>query len=297
MGGEMTHIGKEHGIAFARWPRRLAVTALMYALLSAGLWSGIGWAQEPAPQEGVPFSLLQTEVKKLSRPPAAKSPSSPKPTSVVTPGRDTTSGGTLATALATCDKRFESSESLTLPGAKGKIKLDRCYRGRDHLVCSFQALLTEAKALFSDYSKIVETDYPNIDNIAAVCSIKPDDLAANLNNASAFDARFRFLKSEYALRANCGSKVEQSLRDVNLPNMARGPEILKSIAESMQAEMKDIVTLQKQVVEFAEKIDASRKAMTTIQEIHPTICMKDQSVRRGGADESALPGQRPSETN
>jgi hypothetical protein len=111
MGGEMTHIGKEHGIAFARWPRRLAVTALMYALLSAGLWSGIGWAQEPAPQEGVPFSLLQTEVKKLSRTPAAKSPSSPKPTSVVAPGRDTTTGGTLATALATCDKRIHASRN------------------------------------------------------------------------------------------------------------------------------------------------------------------------------------------
>ncbi len=78
--------------------------------------------------------------------------------------------------------------------------------------------------------------------------------------------------------------------------MARGPEILKSAVDSMQAEMKDVVTVQKQVVEFAEKIDASRKAMTTIQEIHPTICMRDQSVRRG-ADESGSPGQRSSETN
>ena len=294
-GGEMTHIGKEQVNSFARWPGRLAVTALMYALLPAGLWSSIGWAQEPNAQAGKPPDLVQTEPKKLSRAPAVKPPSSPKPTSVVAAARDTLSGGALATALASCDKRSESSEPLTLPGPKGKIKLDRCYRGRDHLVCSFNALLTEAKTLFSDYSKIVETNYPNIENIAAVCGIKPDDLAADLKNASAY-ARFKIIKNEYALRANCGSKVEQSLRDVNLPNMVRGPEILKSMVDSMQAEIKDVVTVEKQVVDFAEKIDASRKAMTTIQEIHPTMCMRDQSVRRG-ADESGFPGRRSSETN
>src|SRR6266542_2143157 len=38
-GGEMTHIGKEQVNSFARWPGRFAVTALMYALLPAGLWS------------------------------------------------------------------------------------------------------------------------------------------------------------------------------------------------------------------------------------------------------------------
>jgi hypothetical protein len=295
-GGDMTHIGKKHVNSFARWPGRFAVTALMYALLPTGLWSSIGWAQEPAPQEGKPPDTMQTEPKRLSRAPAAKLPSSPKPTRAVVPRTDTMSGEALATALASCDKRSGSSEPLTLPGAKGKIKLDRCYRGRDHLVCSFNALLTEAKALFNDYSKIVEIDYPNIENIAAVCGIKPDDLAANLNNASAFDARFKILKNEYALRANCGSRVEQSLRDVNLPNMVRGPDILKSIVDSMQTEMKDVVAVQKQVVEFAEKIDAARKAMITIQEIHPSICMRDQSVQRG-ADESGSQGQRSSETN
>jgi hypothetical protein len=295
-GGEMTHIGKKLVNPFARWPGRFAVTALMYALLPTGLWSSIGWAQEPTPQEGKPLDTMQTEPKRLTRAPAAKLPSSPKPTRVVVPGTDTISGGALATALASCDKRSGSSEPLTLPGAKGKIKLDRCYHGRDHLVCSFDALLTEAKALFNDYSKIVETDYPNIENIAAVCGIKPDDLAANLSNASVFDVRYKILKNEYALRANCGSRVEQSLRDVNLPNMARGPEILKSILDSMQAEMKDVVTMQKQVVDFADKIDAARKAMTTIQEIHPSICMRDQSVQRG-ADKSESPGQRSSETN
>jgi hypothetical protein len=291
----MTHIDKEHGNSFTRWPGRFALTALMCALLPAGLESGIGWAQEPTAPEGKPPDLVQTHPKKPSTVPAVKR-SSPKPTPVVAPGRDTLSGGALATALASCDKRSESSEPLTLPGAKGKIKLDHCYRGRDHLVCSFNALLTEAKALFNDYSKIVESNYSNLDNIAAVCGITPDDLAADLKSATAFEARFKILKTEYALRANCGSKVEQSLRDMNLPNMVRGPDILKSIVESMQAEIKEVVAVQKQVIEFAEKVDASRKAMTTIQEIHPTICMRDQSVKRG-VDQSGSAEQRSSGAN
>jgi hypothetical protein len=294
-GGEMTHIGREHDKSFVRRMGRFAVSALMYALLPAALWSAISWAEEATPQEGKPYSLPQTEIKRLSRTPAAK-PLPPKPAPIAAPVTHAMSGGTLATALASCDKRSQNSEPLTLPGAKGKIKLDRCYRGRDHLVCSFNALLTEAKALFSDYTKIVEIDYPNIDNIAAVCGIKPDDLAANLNNASTFEARFKILKNEYALRANCASKFEQSLRDANLPNMVRGTEILKSIIDSMQAEIKDVVAMQNQVVEFAEKVDASRKAMATIQEIHPTVCIRDQSVRRD-VEQTGSPGQRSSETN
>ncbi len=299
----MTHIGREHLNSFTRCLGRFAMAALMYALLPAGLWSSIGWAQEPIRQEGKPLGLLQNELKKLNRTPAAK-PAPPKPppvvapaTPVVVPESDALFGGALASALASCDKQFEYSEPLTLPGAKGKIKLDRCYRGRDHLVCSFNALLTEASTLLTDYSKIIETDYPNIENIAGVCRIKPEGLTAHLRNASAFDARFKILKTEYAVRANCGSKVEQTLRDVNLPNMVHGPEILRSLVDSMQAEINNIVTMQKLVVEFAEKIDASRKAMATIQEIHPIICMRDQSMRSDPEEGGPPTGQRSTETN
>jgi hypothetical protein len=253
------------------------------------VWHRLG--PEATPQEGKPYGLLQTEIKRLSRTPATK-PLPPKPAPIAAPVTHAVSGGTLATA----DKRPENPEPLTLPGAKGQVKLDRCYRGRDHLACSFNALLTEAKAIFSDYIKIVEIDYPNIDNIAAVCGIKPDDLAANLNNASTFGARFKILKNEYALRANCASKFEQSLRDASLPDMVRGTEILKSIIDSMQAEIKDVVAMQNQVVAFAEKVDASRKAMATIQAIHPAVCIKDRTVR-SGADESPPAAQRSSETN
>ena len=216
--------------------------------------------------------------------------------SVVAPGNASILGGSLATELGSCDKGTERSEPLRLPGAKGEIKLDQCYRGRDHLVCSFHALLREAKALFDDYGKIIQADYPNLDNVAAVCGLQPDDLAANLKNASAFNARFKILKSAYALRATCASKFEQSLRDVILPDMARGQDILKSLVDSLQADMKDVVAVQKEVLDLADKIDASQKAMITIRNIHPSICKRNQSVSRG-ADDAPPRGSRTIEAN
>jgi len=303
----MTHISQDHFNWSTRWPCTYAATVLIFALLPAGLCSSISsaqeptprelkqpdsvHAQEPAPQDLKPLDSVQAKPKKLSRAPAAKLPSSPTLMSGVAPGNATILGGSLAAELASCDKGTERSEPLRLPGVKGEIKLDRCYRGRDHLVCSFNALLREAKALFDDYGKIIQADYPNLDNVTAVCSLQPDDLAANLKNASAFNARFKILKTEYALRAACASKLEQSLRDVVLPDMTRGQDILKSLIDSLQADIKDVVAVQREVSDLADKIDASQKAMITIRNIHPSICKRNQSVPRG-ADNAPLGGSR-----
>jgi len=43
--------------------------------------------------------------------------------------------------------------AATLQSTRGDVKLDRCYRGRDHLVCQFNALLTEAKVFFRSSPK------------------------------------------------------------------------------------------------------------------------------------------------
>jgi hypothetical protein len=188
-------------------------------------------------------------------------------------------GGALGTALASCDKASESSEALILPGPKGEVKLDRCYRGRDHLVCSFNALLTEAKSLIDDYGKIVEARYPDVSNVDGVCGIKPDNLATDLQSASEFTNRFKALKAEYNVRTSCASKIGQSLKDVTLRDMAQAPEILKSMIDSIEGDAKGISVAQAKVVDLAEKIDASQKAIITIRMIHRTMCLKDQQVR------------------
>ena len=58
----------------------------------------------------------------------------------------TSSSGALAAALAACEKDLSGTAGLTLPGAKGAIRLDSCYRGRDQFVCSLNTLLDGPKS-------------------------------------------------------------------------------------------------------------------------------------------------------
>ncbi len=242
-------------------------------LLSPAFWSSVAWGQ----QSRVELAQVQTEPR--TRPPRANpivrpkavQPSPPNPAPVALPVTDPNSP--LGSALASCDKGPEASEPLSLPGANGEVKLDRCYRGRDHLVCSFNALRTEASSLLENSRKIVEAKYPDVSNVDGVCSIKPDTLANNLQNASDFSTRFRALKAEYDARTNCANRLEQSLRDVTLPDMAQAPGILKSMIDSIEGDMKSVSAVQAQVVELAENIDSSQKAIVTIQKIHRTMCV------------------------
>jgi hypothetical protein len=279
-----------------RGPALWAASLTMLAF-SPLFWSGIGWAQErpagwaqdrpvaqgPAPAArrppGQPASRDAAPVALTGPAPAARrlpgQPASRDAAPVALTVSEPT-GGALGTALASCDKVSENSEALILPGPKGEVKLDRCYRGRDHLVCSFNALLTEAKSLIDDYGKIVEARYPDVSNVDGVCSIKPDSLATDLQNATDFANRFKALKAEYSVRTNCASKIGQSLKDVTLRDMAQAPEILKSMIDSIEGDVKGISIAQAKVVELAEKIDSSQKAITTIRMIHRTMCLKDQ---------------------
>jgi hypothetical protein len=185
-------------------------------------------------------------------------------------------GGALGTALASCEKESESSETLALPGARGEVKLDRCYRGRDHFVCSFNALLGEARTLIEEYGRIVEAHYPNVSNVAAVCDIKPDALSSDLRNATDFMSRFKALKAEYDARSNCATRVGQSLKDVTLPDMAQAPEILRSMIDSLEGDLKSVSVVQAKVVELAETVNSSQKAIITIQKIHRIMCVKGE---------------------
>lgn len=244
----------------ARWAVPLAIVGLLSTPVSPGFWTGSAWGKDR---------------REAPNTPATVQPTAPDPAPAALPVREPTAGA-LGTALASCDKGSESSESLTLPGARGEVKLDRCYRGRDHLVCSLNALLKEAKSLVDDYGKIIEARYPEVSSVDGICGIKPDNLAADLQNAGDFTSRFKALKAEYDARTNCANKIGQSLRDVTLPDMAQAPGILKSMIDSVEGDVKGVSVVQAKVVELAEKIDSSQKAMSTIRKIHRTMCLKDQ---------------------
>ena len=251
----MTRIRKNLSLQYAaRWALPLVIAALFYATASG--------------------AVSARDRRELPNPPMAAQPI-PDPLPATPAPREPTAGA-LGTALAACDKDAETSEPLTLPGAKSEVKLDRCYRGRDHLVCSLNALMKEAKSLIDVYAKIIEARYPEVANVDGVCSIKPDVLANDLQNATEFAGRFKALKTEYDARASCANKIGQSLRDVTLPDMAQAPGILKSMIDSVEADVKGVSAVQAKVVELAEKIETSQKAMVTIRKIHRTMCLKDQ---------------------
>ena len=46
--------------------------------------------------------------------------------------------------------------------------------------------------------------------------------------------------------------------------------------DSIDGDVKGVSVVQTKVVELAEKIDSSQKAMSTIRKIHRTMCLKDQ---------------------
>jgi hypothetical protein len=248
--------------------------ALAGLCLSSPLWSSGAWGQQ------IRTEFTQSRIEPRKHPktfvaqPVPVAPAAPALMPVALPVTNPSSA--LGSALASCDKASEGLEALALPGARGEVKLDRCYRGRDHLVCSFNALLTEAKSLLESHKRIVDANYPNVTNVEAVCSIKPDNLATDLEGATDFSARFKALKAEYDARSGCASRVQQSFRDVTLPDMAQAPGILKSMIDTIEADMKGISGLQAQVAGLAEKIDASQKAMSTIQKIHRTMCARNQ---------------------
>jgi hypothetical protein len=216
----------------------------------------------------------QGRTRNSNRTPVALGPSSPQTTSLVQPVTNPNSA--LGSTLASCDKESDRSEPFSLPGGRGEVRLDRCYKGRAQHICSNNALLKEARLLLQEYGGIIEARYPDIGNVGGVCAINPDALSTHVQSAAEFTNRFKSLTGEYAARSNCAARVTQSMRDVVLPDLAQAPEMIKSMIESIEGDSKDLSVVQAQVVEVAGKIDASQKAMVTIGKIHQTMCFKDQ---------------------
>jgi hypothetical protein len=240
------------------------ITTLLFGLVLP-FWTNVAWGQQPS-------ARAQAELKKRPKAATSAQPSPVKPLPDATPvAADPDSG--LGRELEACDKA-EAVEPVALSGAKGEIKLDRCYRGRNRLLCSFRALSTEAKFLLENYSEIVNASYPELGSIDDVCKIEPDRILTDLRNAADFSERFKALKSQFDARVNCATRVQQTLADVTLPDMTQAPAMLKSMIDSMQGDISGVSAPQAQLVEFGEKINSAQKALLTIQKIHQVMCGK-----------------------
>ena len=239
-----------------------------------------GWSQQRGPsvlsqQRGPSGARLYARVKENPATPAITAP----PTIELT--------SPLGQALASCDKDTAAQETFGLPGLKGEVALDRCYKGHDHLICVFDALITEAKSLTDSYTPIVAAKYPDFNSVESICQIKPDALASHMAGAEDFAKRFAVLKSKYESASKCAINVKQAFRDVVLSDMTQPPELLKSMTESIEGDVTRVSDVENQAVDLAAKVEAAKKAMKTIEKIHRTMCVKDKTAvidRAGNAD-------------
>ena len=176
----------------------------------------------------------------------------------------------LAQVLQECNAK--PAQSIKLPGAKGAIELNRCYRGREHLSCIVAALLAEANSIKQDYADIVSVDYPNLKTLDSICQITPDRLTEHSKALQTFRERWVLLRKEYAARLECTNSVEESLRNMNLADMSYGADLVKSMVESFRAELTQVSMAQKDVLNLDDQMNAAEKAIENIIQIRSGVC-------------------------
>jgi hypothetical protein len=202
-------------------------------------------------------------------------------TTVALPSPDKTSA--VGQALAACNQDAEK-EPFTLPGLKGEVTLDRCYKGRAHLICVFTVLSTEAKSLAGTYSKIVDAKYPDLNTVDGVCQVSQQTLATDITGSEDFAKRFKELKSQYEAATKCAVSVEQAFKDVSLAGLTKAPEVVQSMTASIDGDVAKTLKVYEQISSLAEKMEQSNKAIKMITKLHHAICMNEKAVEQSGRE-------------
>jgi hypothetical protein len=176
-----------------------------------------------------------------------------------------------ATPTASCDQQFPKAD-LVLPGPKGQIKLDSCYRGREHFICSVNAIIVESKKLRSEYDKIVQMNYPSFKTIDPVCKLSAESVATDIQLVNDFFPRFRAIKSAFERQANCAVSVGRAIKELNLTTMANGADIVRSMMEAIDGDMRNVPDERQNSSDLSETIEAARKSLDAIEKLHAAMC-------------------------
>jgi IS1 family transposase len=169
-------------------------------------------------------------------------------------------------------------DAFTLPGLKGEVTLDRCYKGRAHLICAFTALSTEAQSLTNSYTKIVDAKYPDLTTVDGVCQLNPATLATDIVGSEDFAKRFKELKSQYEAATTCAHNVEEGFKNVTLADMAQAPEVLKSMIASIDGDVAKASAAHTQISDLAQRMELANRAMKSVTKIHHAMCMKTNAT-------------------
>jgi hypothetical protein len=176
-----------------------------------------------------------------------------------------------ATPTTSCDQQFAKTD-LVLPGPKGPIKLDSCYRGREHFICSVNAIIAESQKLRSEYEKIVQMNYPSFKTIDPVCKLSTESVATDIKLVADFFPRFRAVKSAFDRQANCAVTMGRTIKELNLSTMANGADIVRSMMEAIDGDMKNVADERQNSSELSETIESARKSLDAIEKLHAAMC-------------------------
>jgi hypothetical protein len=127
------------------YPKHIASLALLFISIGAiALVSDTASAQQQQRLQVRPAATA------INPPQQTNTTPDTTPVPLALPGPTDDKISVLGQALAACNQDT-AKEAFTLPGLKGEVTLDRCYKGRAHLICVFTALGTEAKSLTGTY--------------------------------------------------------------------------------------------------------------------------------------------------
>jgi tetratricopeptide (TPR) repeat protein len=177
-------------------------------------------------------------------------------------------------ALAACGKSGKPQTGLVIvqSNGKGKLPLPVCYRGRAHLDCVVSAMVDEATAISREYEAIVNSNYPNMNDVAAICKIDPRQIEEHVAKAMAFDARAAALQSAYNSSATCVDNVHKTLTAIDLSSMKNSQALLRSILETTTVPLEQASARQRDVIRLMQAIKDAQNSMTAVQSIRGSVC-------------------------
>jgi tetratricopeptide (TPR) repeat protein len=171
----------------------------------------------------------------------------------------------LAEALVTCSKSKPQTQfAIEQSNGKGKLALPACYRGRAHLDCMVNAMVEEATAISRDYEAIVNSNYPNMNDVATICKIEPRQIEEHSVKAKAFDARAAALQNAFNSSATCVDSVHKTMTAIDLSSMKDSQALLRSILATTTIPLEQASVRQRDVIRLMQAIKDAQNSMTAV---------------------------------
>jgi hypothetical protein len=115
-------------------------------------------------------------------------------------------------------------------------------------------------------------NYPSFKTIDPVCRLSSESVATDIQLVADFFPRFRAVKSAFDRQANCAVSMGRTIKELNLTTMTNGADIVRSMMEAIDGDMKQIPDERQHSSDLSETIESARKALDAIEKLHAAMC-------------------------